>query len=395
MPVLAAPTPTATALSTGIATVSLAWTNVVGNTGYTVSMSPAGPSGSLINLSSNVVSYVTPTLSSGVTYSFQIATLNASGLGLYSTPAKTAIPYVAPSAVASFSVNPSNLSNVLVWTAPSNNGGNAVTGYKWFRSQFANMSVIDASLAVGAVLTSTNTGLTNGSAYYYYIQASNAAGLGVSSQIVSSTPRTIPATMVLSNTPGNQQITLSWAVPLSNGAPITGYNLNYSTTATTGPWTSLSSGMLVSPYVATGLTNGSSYYFQIAASNAAGYGTYSATSTGIPRTTPGAPGSLTVTPGNTSNVLVWTAPASNGGSAVTGYRWIRSQLSDMSVIDASYGPSNVLTNTNTGLTNGTTYYYQVQANNAAGLGTATSIVSSIVSLDAIVLMPDFQEAQLK
>lgn len=141
MPVLAAPTPTATALSTGIATVSLAWTNVVGNTGYTVSMSPVGPSGSLITLSSNVVSYLTPTLSAGVTYSFQIATLNASGLGSYSTPAKTAIPYVAPFAMASFSVNPSNTSNVLVWTAPSNNGGNAVTGYKSRRIQCADLDL--------------------------------------------------------------------------------------------------------------------------------------------------------------------------------------------------------------------------------------------------------------
>ena len=377
MPVAAAPTLTATAQTTGIATVNLTWTNIATNTGYTVSMAPAGPSGSLINLSSNVVSYLTPSLSAGVTYSFQIATLNASGLGANSTPAKTAIPYVAPSAVASFSISAANTSNVLNWTAPSNNGGNAVTGYKWFRSQMADMSVIDASLAVGAVLTSTNAALTNGSAYYYYIRASNAAGLGVSSQIVSATPRTVPATIVVSNAFGNQQITLSWAVPLSNGAPITGYNLNYSTTATTGPWTSLSSGMLVSPYVATGLTNGSSYFFQLAASNAAGYGTYSTAVAIVPKTTPSAPASLTVTPGNTSNVLVWTAPASNGGSVVTGYKWIRSQLSDMSVIDASYGPSNVLTNTNTALTNGTTYYYQVQASNAAGFGALMSIVSSM------------------
>ena len=265
-----------------------------------------------------------------------------------------------------------------MWTAPSNNGGNAVTGYKWFRSQMADMSVIDASLTVGAVLTSTNTLLTNGSAYYYYIQARNAAGFGVSSQIVSATPRTIPATMVLGNTPSNQQVTLSWAVPLSNGAAITGYNLNYSTTATTGPWTSLSSGMLVSPFVATGLNNGSSYFFQIAASNAAGFGTYSATSTSIPRTTPSAPASLTITPGNMSNVLVWTAAVSTGGNAITGYRWIRSQLSDMSVIDASLTVgSTIRTSTNSGLTNGTTYYYQVQATNAAGLGTPTSIVSSM------------------
>ena len=375
MPVAAAPVLTATALNTGIASISLGWTNIATNTGYTISMSPG--SGSLITLSSNVVSYVTPTLSSGVTYSFQIATLNPSGLGLYSTPARTAIPYVAPFAVASFSVNPSNLSNVLVWTAPSNNGGNAVSGYKWFRSQLPDASVIDASLAVGAVLTSTNTGLTNGTTYYYYVQASNLAGYGISSQIVSATPRTVPSSIVLSNTPGNQQITLSWAVPLSNGAAITRYNLSFSTTSTTGPWTSLSSGMLVSPYVLTGLNNGSSYFFSMAASNAAGFGVYSTAVAVVPRTTPGATATFSVTPGNANNVLTWTAPATNGGSAITGYRWIRSQLSDMSVIDASYGPSNVLTNTNTGLTNGITYYYQVQASNVAGLGTSSSIISAM------------------
>ena len=270
MPVAAAPTLTATAQTTGIATVNLTWTNIATNTGYTVSMSPAGPSGSLINLSSNVVSYLTPSLSAGVTYSFQIATLNASGLGAYSTPAKTAIPYVAPSAVASFSVNPSNTSNVLVWTAPSNNGGNAVTGYKWFRSQFADMSVVDASLTVGAVLTSTNTGLTNGSAYYYYIQARNAAGFGVSSQIVSATPRTLPGTATISVTgtsPSNFNLSFSATNGgLSNTYVITPYSnaVAQSTITVSG-----------SPVTYNG-SFGVAYTFAVRASNVAGFGTTSA-----------------------------------------------------------------------------------------------------------------------
>ena len=71
----------------------------------------------------------------------------------------------------------------------------------------------------------------------------------------------------------------------------------------------------------TGLTNGTRYYFRVFAVNAAGTGPASSVANAIPRTAPTAPRSLAAAPTNVSGQirLTWTAPPSNGGSAITDY----------------------------------------------------------------------------
>jgi Fibronectin type III domain/Domain of Unknown Function (DUF1080) len=82
-------------------------------------------------------------------------------------------------------------------------------------------------------------------------------------------------------------------------------------------------------------------------------------------TVPGAPTIGTASGGNTQATVTWTAPASNGGTAVTGY-------TVTPYIGATAQPSttvgNVLTATVTGLANGTAYTFKVAAVNAVGTG---------------------------
>jgi hypothetical protein len=92
---------------------------------------------------------------------------------------------------------------------------------------------------------------------------------------------------------------------------------------------------------------------------------------------PGAPTNLTAAPGNTSVTLTWTTPASDGGSPITGYKLYRSTTSG-GTYSLIASPS-ALTYTDTGLTNGQTYWYKVSAVNAIGVGTNCSAVSALVS----------------
>src|SRR4029077_4798934 len=70
----------------------------------------------------------------------------------------------------------------------------------------------------------------------------------------------------------------------------------------------------------TGLTNGTSYTFKVAASNASGTGPASSPSNAVtPNNLPGAPPGVSATAGNASATVSWTAPTNNGGSTITTY----------------------------------------------------------------------------
>ena len=78
--------------------------------------------------------------------------------------------------------------------------------------------------------------------------------------------------------------------------------------------------------------------------------------------------------GNTEVFLTWAAPASNGGSTVTSYNVYKG---------TSPGGESLLANatstsyTATGLTNGTTYYFEVTAINTVGEGPFSNEASAM------------------
>ena len=147
-----------------------------------------------------------------------------------------------------------------------------------------------------------------------------------------------------------------------------------------------------SPISVSGLTANTSYTFTVTATNSYGTSNASSASNSITTaTTPGAPTSVTVSdPGTDGYALVsWTAPASNGGSAITDYAVQYSSNSGSSWTTFSDGTSTSTSATVTGLTIDTAYIFRVAAVNAIGTGSYSTASASFtpVAHDSGALVP--------
>lgn len=175
---------------------------------------------------------------------------------------------------------------------------------------------------------------------------------------------TVPSAITtLSATPGNGQVTLNWTAPSNGGSAITDYEYRVDG----GTWTS--TGSTSASTVVGGLTNGTSYDFEVRAINAVGAAATSNVATATPSTVPSAITDLAGTAGDTQVTLNWTAP-SNGGSAITDYEYRVDAGTWTST--GSTSPTKVVT----GLTNGVSYDFEVRAVNANGAA-ATSNVETV------------------
>lgn len=186
-------------------------------------------------------------------------------------------------------------------------------------------------------------------------------------------------------------VDLSWAVPSSDGgSAITGYNVFLSTTsgtesptcadlitdyatcndlATSGLicsqlFTTPFNGSLITStsYTATGLTNGTTYYFTVEAVNAIGPSGPSAEASATPALqVPGSPTGVSAKAANAAADVFWTAPSFDGGSAITGF----TVTSSPGGVTATAGPSDTAALV-TGLSNFITYTFTVVATNGVG-----------------------------
>jgi len=183
---------------------------------------------------------------------------------------------------------------------------------------------------------------------------------------------------------GNTSATVTWAAPLSDGASaLTGYTVTASpggqTCATVPPTTTCT---------VTGLTNGTTYTFDVTATNAVGTSA-AATSNAVTPTAPTPPAPEPSIPpseplnvigiaGDASAVISWDPPASAGSFAVTDYQAVVSPGGQSCTVKA---PS--LTCTITGLTNGTTYTVIVRALNGAGWGAWSDPSGAFTPVDPV------------
>jgi ribosomal protein S11 len=160
-------------------------------------------------------------------------------------------------------------------------------------------------------------GLQGGTSYSFTVFAKDIDAVeGPQSTAVNFIPQSIPgAPTAVSAVAGVGQVTLTWSAPTNaGGLAIADYRI----TAT--GLTEITVANDQTTRVVTGLTAGSEYTFQIKARNTLGNSLAASFSAVTVPNTPGAPTSVTTSVAGTAVSANWVAPASNGGSAITGYK---------------------------------------------------------------------------
>ena len=316
------------------------------------------------------------------TYTFEVQAVNDNG---ESGPSNHDTATVDVPSISTVTLTAGNQQITVEWTTAENHGS-AILRYQIQQAQTVAGSatytlwanIPDSGLGEANANSYTVTGLSNGAEYSFGIRAVNSVGTGLENFSDSAIPGTIPtAPRNLSAEPGDTKITLEWTAPASDGGnTIDGYEYQQKAgTNAYGSWTNISGADVnTTEHTVTGLTNGTSYTFKVRAKNPMGEGPASNEATATPVTVPTAPQSFTATAGNGSVRLDWTAPSSDGGSAIVRYEYRYKAGTGSFTSWATVPGSNINTTRYnvTGLTNGTAHTFEVRAATATHKGVAAS-----------------------
>jgi fibronectin type 3 domain-containing protein len=301
-----------------------------------------------------------------------ITMLAACGGGGGDSAAATATDPAAPTGI---SVTAGNDEATIAWVAVT-----GATSYNIYRS--TTQGSLGSKIGSSSTVTFTDSSAVNGTSYYYEVTAVNAAGEGAASMQSAAVTPTVPvvaptAPTGVNATAGNAQVTVIWTAV--TGA--TSYNVYRSTTQ--GSLGNKIGSSSTVTFTDSSAVNGTSYYYEVTAVNAAGEGAASMQSAAatptVPVVVPTAPTGVNATSGNAQVTVTWAAV-----TVATSYNIYRSTTQGS--LGTKIGSSSTVTFTDSSAVNGTSYYYEVTAVNAAGEG-AASMQSAAATPTVPVVVP--------
>jgi fibronectin type 3 domain-containing protein len=274
---------------------------------------------------------------------------------------------VAPSNLSANTVSSSEID--LSWTDNSDNE----LVFKIERSTDGGATFTEIATTGANVTTYADTGLTNATPYYYRVRASNSGGDSAYSNNASATLLPAAPSSLTASAVSSSEIDLFWADNSDNelvfkierssdgGATFT----EIATTAAN-----------VTTYADTGLTNSSTYYYRVRASNASGDSAYSNTASATLPVIPAAPSNLSANTISSNEIdLFWADNSDNE----TEFKIERSTDAGITFTEIATVGANATAFPDAGLSPLTAYTYRVRASNLAGdsdySNTATAITS--------------------
>jgi len=290
-PAAAAAAPTGLLATPGLGQVALTWTASTNATGYRVyrSTTSGGPytiiNGASGAAATSATTYYDLTAVNGTTYYYVVTAVNGAGESANSAQVSGAssITVPIPSVPTGLAATTGISQVVLSWTA-----SNGATSYNVYRSTTNNGPY---TTLVGSPngTSITDTGLTNGTTYYYVVAAVNSTGASANSTQLAATPNVPPPSPPAVPTglfaiAGKGQVMLNW----TGSAGASSYNI-YRSTTNGGPYTTLVGNTSMLSLINTGLTNGTAYYYVVAAVSGNGASANSPQVSATPSSTGAAP----------------------------------------------------------------------------------------------------------
>ena len=320
-----------------------------------------------------LLSHAVSGLMNGVSYQFQVQAMYREEVKVVSF-----IQSATPVGTLSLTASGGDGQVGLSWTAPTN--GSTIAHYQ-VRQRISDSGQDWSSWATvsgGSTARDTTVmGLTNGVTYQFQAQAIDSQDASIAvSDIVSATPAAVPdAPPHFMPFPGDGQVVLEWEAAANNGSRITHYEIQWRQVSDPAQawssWAPVSGERSARDTTMTGLTNEVLYEFAVRAVNGVGDGA-SISQAAMPRAL-----SLTASSGDGQVGLRWTFSAH---SATIAYYQVRQRISDSGQDWSSWatvsGGTTARDTMVTGLTNGETYQFQVQAIDSQD---ASVSVSNIVS----------------
>jgi hypothetical protein len=254
--------------------------------------------------------------------------------------------------------DPNNPSATTTVTIDLSNFAGAGTAQEW------QLAAINPSDQTHAAITRLSDVTVNGNSLTVTVPMES-----VSLFVLAPASSVPPPPAGLTAVPGDAQAALSWNA--AGGAA--SYNV-YRGTAS-GAEALLRSGVTSTTFTDAGLTDGTTYYYQVSAVNRAGEGARSAEVSAAPRVAaPAAPSNLSATVASPSQVnLTWADNSTSQTGIVV--EWATNSTFTAGDRTAGLG-ANATGTSVTGLAAGTTYWFRVRATDAGGASANSNVASA-------------------